>query len=122
MNTDIKILLVDDFKLMLTVSTTILNSLGFHQIQLAHNGREAWERLQQEPFDLLMTDWDMPEMNGGDLINEVRKHPELEKLPILVITGDNHYSQTAMDRGANAVLLKPFKESVLRERLEELGF
>jgi two-component system chemotaxis response regulator CheY len=118
--TDIHILLVDDFKLMLTVCSKILNGIGFEHIGIAYNGKEAWDRLQSEEFDLLITDWDMPEMDGGELIAMVRQDPRLKELPILVITGEVSFRDQALEVGANSALIKPFYEVDLRETLESM--
>ena len=114
-----KLLLVDDQKINLMVLKAMLSKIGNFDLTLAHNGREALQILEDsidKPFDLVLTDMWMPEMDGEELVGIIRNHPKLSKLPVYVITADVETQKHYSDLGFTGILLKP----VTLERLTAL--
>ncbi|NIA19695.1 MAG: response regulator, partial [Xanthomonadaceae bacterium] len=86
MNLNMKILIVDDFSTMRRIIKNILRQLGFTNVQEADDGATAWPKIQSEPFDLIVTDWNMPKMSGLELLKAIRSDENLKDLPVLMVT------------------------------------
>ncbi|SRR6056297_1342834 len=114
-----KALLVDDFAPILKFEFAILDQLGF-EVSFASNGKEALTRLQDEPIpDVILLDWNMPEMDGMGFIQVVREQPRFNDVAIIMVTTEidaEHISQ-ALTAGANEYLMKPFDEACLLDKL-----
>ena len=82
-----KVLLVEDAEGMRGLVTTMLKSMGVTDVIQTKHGGEAWDVLRKKPVDLLLTDWNMPIVNGIDLIQKVRREPEFDSLSVLMFTG-----------------------------------
>jgi chemotaxis protein histidine kinase CheA/ActR/RegA family two-component response regulator len=108
------ILVVDDSVSIRAFVTSVLEAAGYKTTE-AFDGLDAVEKLEQESFDLLLTDLEMPRMHGYELITEVRNNPRLRDLPIVVLTGrmGEKHSRKAMEVGASGFLVKPFEEPEL---------
>ncbi|WP_456439799.1 response regulator [Caldithrix abyssi] len=119
---DKRILFVEDSPTMRRIIANSLKQLGVQEFEEAENGLDALEKLHQAPFDLLVTDWNMPEMNGKELVEEVRKLPQFKELPIMMITtrGMEEDVLTAIQVGVNAYIVKPFTPEILRKKIMEL--
>ncbi|MHB2147752.1 response regulator [Calditrichota bacterium LG25] len=119
---DKRILFVEDSPTMRRIIANSLKQLGVQEFEEAENGLDALEKLHQAPFDLLVTDWNMPEMNGKELVEEVRKLPQFKELPIMMITtrGMEEDVLTAIQVGVNAYIVKPFTPEILRKKIIEL--
>jgi len=119
-----KVLVVDDSKAMRRIIKQSLRDLGFDSDD-AENGLVALESLEANPtlYDLVLVDWNMPEMNGYDFLCEVRKRDEYADLNILMVTTENEVEQMlkALDAGANEYLMKPFTKDALLDKIELLG-
>jgi two-component system chemotaxis response regulator CheY len=116
-------LIVDDSKTMRMILGKTLKEVGFLVSEAGH-GQEALDRLNQgEPVDLLLVDWNMPVMNGYELIRAVRANALLSSVRIMMVTTETSMSQveTALSAGANEYLMKPFTKEVLMEKLALLG-
>ncbi len=117
-----EVLIADDSISIRKVVSHFLNQAGY-AVQVAHDGLEAWNKLNSpHRFDLLITDLEMPKMHGYELITKVRNKPELQDLPIIVLTsraGEKHY-QKATALGANDYLVKPFDDKKLLESVQKL--
>lgn len=117
-----RILVVDDSTTMRRIIVNVLARLGYKEnIFQAENGLEAWEILDKHPdMELLMTDWNMPEMNGLQLVKKVRADKRFEDLPIIMITteGGKREVITALKAGVNNYVTKPFTPQVLKEKLQ----
>jgi len=119
---DIKILLVEDAATMRKIEISTLNSLGFKDILEAEDGKIATTTIEQEGgVDLIISDWNMPNMGGYELLQWVRQHKEYSKIPFLMATGqaDRVQSMKAMDAGANGLIAKPFSAAELKSKMEE---
>ncbi len=116
-----KILVVDDSSTMRRIIKNTLNRLGYQDLFEAENGAQAWEVLQQnEGIDVLVTDWNMPEMNGLELVQKVRAEEKYVDMPIIMVTTEGGKGEviTALKAGVNNYIVKPFTPQVLKEKLE----
>ena len=119
-----KILVVDDFSTMRRIVRNLLVELGFTNtlIQEADDGENALVMLRSQPFDLVVTDWNMPNMTGIDLLRAIRAEPALKGLPVLMVTAENNRDQiiAAAQAGVNGYVVKPFTAVTLREKLTKI--
>ncbi len=117
-----KILVVDDFSTMRRIIKNLLRDLGFNDTAEADDGTTAWPALQNGGFDLLITDWNMPGMQGIDLLKLVRADEHLSKLPVLMVTAEQKRDQivAAAQAGVNGYIVKPFTAVTLKEKLEKI--
>ncbi len=118
-----KALVVDDSRAIRMILTKLLRERGFETVE-AGNGVEALERLENigEP-DVMLVDWNMPEMNGIDLIRAVRKQCEFRTVAVMMVTTEAELEQMgrALAAGANEYVMKPFSAEMIVEKLELLG-
>jgi Response regulator containing CheY-like receiver, AAA-type ATPase, and DNA-binding domains len=116
----IKILIVDDSITIRRIITNALKTVGFTDTIEASNGKEALEKLPSGKVDFIITDWNMPEMNGLDLIKEIRANPVYSSMPILMITtrGTEHDVVEALQAKVNSYIMKPFTPQELKEKIE----
>lgn len=116
-----KILVVDDSSTMRRIIKNTLNRLGYKELFEAENGAQAWEVLSQTPnISVLVTDWNMPEMNGLELVKKVRAEQKYVDLPIIMVTTEGGKTEviTALKAGVNNYIVKPFTPDVLKDKLE----
>ncbi len=119
---DIKILVVDDMSTMRRIVKSILNQLGFTNIEEAENGKQALAKLKAEKFDFVVTDWNMPEMDGLELVKAIRSDEELKNIPVLMVTAEGKKESVieALKAGVNNYIVKPFTPEVLKEKIEKI--
>ena len=117
-----RILFVEDSPTMRRIIANSLRQLGVKDFEEAENGLDALERLHESEFDLLMTDWNMPEMNGAELVEQVRKLERFKNLPILMVTtrGMEEDVLKAIQLGVNGYIVKPFTPEILSNKLNDL--
>jgi two-component system chemotaxis response regulator CheY len=118
-----KILAVDDSATMRRIIKNQLKQAGFDQVDEAENGKEALTLLTQGGgYDLLITDWNMPEMCGLDLVKEVRRLDTFKALPILMVTtvAGKEDIVTALKAGVNNYVVKPFDAATLRTKISQV--
>ncbi|RUO77060.1 chemotaxis response regulator CheY [Idiomarina seosinensis] len=122
MDKNMKILVVDDFSTMRRIIKNLLRDLGFTNIQEADDGNTALPMLQQGDFDFVVTDWNMPGMQGIDLLKEIRKDDNLAHLPVLMVTAEAKREQIiqAAQAGVNGYIVKPFTAATLKEKLDKI--
>lgn len=122
MNKDIKILIVDDFSTMRRIVKNLLRDLGFNNTQEADDGLTALPMLKKGGFDFVVTDWNMPGMQGIDLLKHIRSDDELKHLPVLMITAEAKREQIieAAQAGVNGYIVKPFTAATLKEKLDKI--
>jgi two-component system chemotaxis response regulator CheY len=118
----LKVLVVDDQLSMRQVTRMALEKIGVRLIHEAENGTTALAKAVAQPLDLIISDFNMPEMDGLGLLRAVRGHPAVRKLPFILITGrgDRELVVTAAQAGVNNYLVKPFTEAILREKVEQV--
>lgn len=117
-------LVIDDSSTMRLILKRFLAKMGFHVVEAA-NGREALERLREMgQTDLVLVDWNMPEMNGVDFVRSVRADRSFDDLPLVMVTTNTELEHVAeaLEAGANEYVMKPFTMEVIREKLGLLGF
>jgi two-component system chemotaxis response regulator CheY len=119
-----KILVVDDFSTMRRIVRNLLVELGFTNalIQEADDGVNAMAMLKQQSFDMVVTDWNMPNMTGIDLLRAIRAEAALKALPVLMVTAENNRDQiiAAAQAGVNGYIVKPFTAATLKEKLDKI--
>ena len=122
MNQNMKILIVDDFSTMRRIIKNLLRDLGFNNTHEADDGNTAWPLLKSGNFDFLVTDWNMPGMQGIDLLRAVRADPGLSGLPVLLVTAEARRDQIvlAAEAGVNGYIVKPFTAQTLKEKLDKI--
>ena len=122
MNEQHRILVVDDIASMRRLVAAFLHELGYRQTMQAANGTEALSLLQKDAFDLVVTDWNMPRMSGLELLQTIRKDPDLKQLAVLLITAEARKENivAAAQSGANGYIVKPFTITTLGEKVERI--
>jgi two-component system chemotaxis response regulator CheY len=117
-------LVVDDSRAVRMILVRTLKELGY-EVREAANGREAMEVMETErnSVRLVLADWNMPEMNGLDLVKALRKRPEFASLVVVMVTTEAEMSQmvAALEAGANEYVMKPFTKDILVEKLNMTG-
>lgn len=117
-----RILFVEDSPTMRRIIQNSLQKIGVSQITEAENGVDALEKLQKQDFDMMMTDWNMPEMNGKELVEHVRHIDKYRRMPILMVTtrGMEEDVVTAIKLGVNGYIVKPFSPETLKKKMMEI--
>ena len=122
MNSNMKILIVDDFSTMRRIIKNLLRDLGFNNTHEADDGNTALPMLKSGGFDFLITDWNMPGMQGIDLLRAVRSDPNLSSLPVLLVTAEARRDQIvlAAEAGVTGYIVKPFTAQTLKEKIDKI--
>ncbi|MDX9718214.1 chemotaxis response regulator CheY [Thauera sp. WH-2] len=117
-----KFLVVDDFSTMRRIVRNLLKELGFTNVDEAEDGQVALQKLQAGAFDFVVTDWNMPNMDGLTLLQTIRRTPQLKHLPVLMITAEAKKENiiAAAQAGASGYIVKPFTSGTLAEKLEKI--
>lgn len=118
-----KLLVVDDSSTMRRIIKNTLQRLGHKDVLEAEHGLEAWGVLQENPdINVLITDWNMPEMNGLELVKKVRAEEKYIDMPIIMVTTEGGKAEviTALKAGVNNYIVKPFTPQILKEKLEDV--
>ena len=122
MDKNMNILVVDDFSTMRRIVKNLLVDIGFNNISEADDGKTALPILENGGIDFLVTDWNMPGMQGIDLLKAVRANPDLEGLPVLMVTAEAKREQImeAAQAGVNGYVVKPFTADTLKEKVDKV--
>lgn len=122
MDKNMKILVVDDFSTMRRIIKNLLGDLGFSNIHEADDGLTALPMLRGGTFKFLVTDWNMPGMQGIDLLKEVRADSNLVDLPVLMVTAEARKEQIviAAESGVNGYIVKPFTAQTLEQKITKI--
>lgn len=122
MDVNMKVLIVDDFATMRRIVKNILRQLGFTDISEADDGKTALQALKKEKFDLILSDWNMPQMPGIELLKAVRSDDELKDIPFLMVTAeaDKGNIVEAVKLGVSNYVVKPFTAETISEKLEKI--
>ena len=117
-----KILVVDDFSTMRRIIKNLLRDLGFTNTTEADDGLTAMPILQAGGIDFLVTDWNMPGMQGIDLLKAVRADENLSSLPVLMVTAETKREQIieAAQAGVNGYIVKPFTAATLKDKIDKI--
>lgn len=122
MNKDMKILVVDDFSTMRRIIKNLLGELGFSNIVEADDGATALPILKEGDIDFLVTDWNMPNVPGIELLQKVRADDSLKDTPVMMVTAEATREQIvqAAEAGVNGYIIKPFTAQTLEEKIKTI--
>ena len=117
-----RFLVVDDFSTMRRIVRNLLKELGCTNVDEAEDGAIALQKLQQGGFEFVVTDWNMPNMDGLTLLQTIRATPTLKHLPVLMITAEAKKENiiAAAQAGASGYIVKPFTAGTLSEKLNKI--
>ncbi|MGV3655160.1 MAG: chemotaxis response regulator CheY [Noviherbaspirillum sp.] len=117
-----RFLVVDDFSTMRRIVRNLLKELGYTHIDEAEDGAMALAKLKGDSFDFVVSDWNMPNMDGLEMLKNIRADPALCKLPVLMVTAEAKKENiiAAAQAGANGYIVKPFTAATLEEKLNKI--
>lgn len=119
---NMKILVVDDFSTMRRIVKNILKQLGYENVDEAENGADAFEKVKAGGYQFVITDWNMPVMDGLGFLKKVRADANLKSLPVLMVTAEAEKEKvvSAIQAGVNNYIVKPFTAAVLQEKMTKI--
>ncbi len=119
---DIRILAVDDSPTMRRIIINTLKRAGYTNVQEAQDGKDALAKIKVDKIDFVITDWNMPEMDGLTFVNMLRAADDTKNLPILMVTTRSVKDDImeAMKAGVNNYIVKPFTPDTLKAKIEEI--
>lgn len=119
---DTRFLVVDDFSTMRRIVRNLLKELGFVNVQEAEDGVQALSKLRADTFDFVVSDWNMPNMTGIELLRAIRADAKLKHLPVLMVTAEAKRENIieAAQAGASGYVVKPFTAATLDEKLKKI--
>ena len=122
MDLNMKVLVVDDFATMRRIVKNILKKIGFSNIIEAEDGKSALKMLQNDKFDLIMCDWNMPEMPGIELLAKIRSDEQLKKIPFVMVTAEAQKNNIiyAVKAGVSSYIVKPFTAETVDQKLKKI--
>jgi two-component system, chemotaxis family, chemotaxis protein CheY len=121
-NKEMRILVVDDFSTMRRIIKNILRQLGFTNILEADDGSSAWETLNKDKIDFIISDWNMPKMPGIELLRKVRSSEEFVNLPFLMVTAEAQQENIieAVQAKVSNYIVKPFTAETLGQKIDKI--
>jgi len=121
-DTSINVLIVDDFATMRRIIKGVLKQLGFSNLIEAEDGEAALKELRKDKVGLIVSDWNMPNMDGLTMLQAIRADPSLATLPVLMVTAEAKKENiiAAAQAGANGYIVKPFTAATLDEKLSKI--
>ena len=122
MNLNMKVLIVDDFATMRRIVRNVLKQVGLTSIVEADNGKAALKVLKKESIDLILCDWNMPEMSGIDLLKAVKSDDALKNIPFVMVTAEAQKENIleAVKAGVSSYIVKPFTAETVSEKLNTI--
>lgn len=122
MDLNMKILIVDDFATMRRILKNIMKQIGFTDISEAENGKSAFKALKEGAFDLVLCDWNMPEMPGIELLGKVRADERLKNTPFVMVTAEAQKDNIleAVKAGVSSYIVKPFTAETVEQKLNKV--
>ncbi|MEN7530822.1 MULTISPECIES: chemotaxis response regulator CheY [unclassified Cupriavidus] len=122
MDKNIKILVVDDFPTMRRIIRNLLKELGFNNVEEAEDGAAGLEKAKDGSFQFVVSDWNMPNMDGLTMLQSIRATPGIEKTPVLMVTAEAKKENiiAAAQAGANGYVVKPFTAATLDEKITKI--
>lgn len=117
-----RFLVVDDFSTMRRIVRNLLKELGYSNVDEAEDGAGALAKLRSEQFDFVISDWNMPVMDGLTMLQNIRADAALSKIPVLMVTAEAKKENivAAAQAGANGYVVKPFTAATLDEKLSKI--
>lgn len=121
-NKDLRFLVVDDFATMRRIVRNLLQDLGYKNIEEAEDGHDALTKLRSSRFDFVVSDWNMPNVDGLELLKTIRADAVMAKMPVLMVTAEAKRENiiAAAQAGANGYIVKPFTGATLEEKLTKI--
>ena len=121
-NKEMRILVVDDFSTMRRIIKNILRQLGFNNILEADDGSTAWETLNKDKIDFIISDWNMPQMTGIELLRKVRASEEFGDLPFLMVTAEAQQENIieAVQAKVSNYIVKPFTAETMKQKIDKI--
>ncbi len=118
----IKILVVDDHESMRRIEKQILNDLGYHNVDMADDGDTALPKLMAGSYDFVISDWNMPNMDGLALLKAIRADKRIGKTPVLLVTAESKKEKIieAAQAGVNDYVIKPFNAEILKAKIARI--
>lgn len=121
-NQDMKFLIVDDFSTMRRIIRNLLKEIGYQHADEAEDGVAALAKLREGRFDFVVSDINMPNMNGFELLSRIRAEPSTKDLPVLMVTAEARKEDIVMaaQAGASGYIVKPFTKATLEEKVAKI--
>ncbi|HRK55963.1 MAG TPA: chemotaxis response regulator CheY [Burkholderiaceae bacterium] len=122
MSSDKRFLIVDDFSTMRRIVRNLLKEIGFHNAEEAEDGAVALSMLKATKYDFVVSDINMPNMNGFELLKKIREEQDLKDLPVLMVTAEAKKEDIvlAAQNGASGYIVKPFTKATLEEKVQKI--
>jgi two-component system chemotaxis response regulator CheY len=122
MSTDARFLIVDDFSTMRRIVRNLLKEIGFNNAEEAEDGQVALNMLKAAKFDFVVSDINMPNMNGFELLKQIRSDDALKGIPVLMVTAEAKKEDivAAAQGGASGYIVKPFTKATLEEKVQKI--
>ena len=119
---NMRFLVVDDFSTMRRIVRNLLKELGFSNVDEAEDGQIALHKLKNGQFDFIVSDWNMPNMTGIELLKAIRADPQLKHIPLMMVTAEAKKENIieAATAGASGYIVKPFTAATLDEKLKKV--
>ena len=120
MDTAISVLVIDDSRLMSRIMATMLQQIGFADVDHVNDGSAALQNLRRKNYGLVISDWEMQPMTGPELVHALRDDPALAPIPVILVTTAGSRDDGAWLSGADGFLPKPFTPAALKEKIDEV--
>lgn len=119
---NMSILVVDDFPTMRRIVRSLLKELGYTNVEEAEDGQDALSKLRAGGFEFIVSDWNMPNLDGLEMLKQIRADDALKALPVLMVTAEAKKENiiAAAQAGANGYVVKPFTAATLEEKLNKI--
>ncbi len=119
---NMRVLVVDDFSTMRRIVKNILRQIGFTNVTEADDGTTAWEVLNKEKIDFILSDWNMPQMTGIELLRKVRASEEFAEIPFLMVTAEAQQENIieAVQARVSNYIVKPFTAETLKQKIDKI--
>lgn len=117
-----KIMVVDDFTTMRRIVKNVLKQLGYTDVEEAEDGVIALSKLKKEKVDLVIADWNMPNMTGIEMLRAIRADGDLKDIPVLMVTAEakKENIMEALQAGATSYIVKPFTADILKTKIDKI--
>lgn len=122
LDTTMPVLVVDDYKTMVRIIRNLLKQLGFNDVDEAADGAEAYQKMEGRKYGLVISDWNMPEMTGYELLKQVRGTDGMSKTPFIMVTAESKTENViaAKKAGVNNYIVKPFNAQTLKGKIDSV--
>ena len=121
-DTNMRVLIVDDFSTMRRIVRNILRQIGFNNVVEAHHATTAWDVLNREKIDFIVSDWNMPQMTGIDLLRKVRSSEQFADIPFLMVTAEAQQENIieAVQAKVSNYIVKPFTADTMKQKIDKI--